>query len=420
MAGCYDKLHPRYEWFLEDSRVSSDRVLRDEEHYRQGYVLYLNDELLTNDPDRTRGLLAELGVDSCQTAEAEEIDLFSVHLHAEADALTVARRLKEMAPELSVGAHQLLAPAQRPKIGPGDQPQPRPSGPRRRYNRRLNAKFGVTVVDTGGFPVKDALAASTTFEARDRDPVDFNTDAEVDWYGAGHGVFIGGVLAAGAPGVAIRQDSFFENLTSRKAPVRPSMFTEAAVIRQVNAALPHARYGRKTLETGLINLSLGTYADDIADLVGLRLAIEHWTRSSDALFVCAAGNDAISDPWFPAAFAGWTRYASRVVSVGALEPTPGRTGQARPAEYSNYGDWVNAWAPGTHDSYYPKGYTFPAGMDGVASDRLFKDGYARWSGTSFAAPFAGGEITREAVLTGATPLQAWGALRGTKPFVVFG
>jgi ferredoxin len=115
----------------------------------------------------------------------------------------------------------------------------------------------------------------------------------------------------------------------------------------------------------------------------------------DIVVVAAAGNDGEPYPVYPAAFAVAPQQPrTPLVSVGALN-TNGRTR----AEFSNYGDdlyghWVTAWEVGTSVVS-----TFPP-VDGAARPELvsegegnresadpddFTGGFARWSGTSFAA-----------------------------------
>lgn len=59
-------------------------------------------------------------------------------------------------------------------------------------------------------------------------------------------------------------------------------------------------------------------------------------------------------------------------------------------------------------SNYPLGVQFQYCDGGIAS---FPYGYARWSGTSFAAPAVVAEILRHAEKKGITPLAAWKDMR---------
>lgn|SRR5262245_12771255 len=109
--------------------------------------------------------------------------------------------------------------------------------------------------------------------------------------------------------------------------------------------------------------------------------------------VASAGNDGTDELVYPAAFVLTDkRPRTPLIGVGALNPN----GRKR-AHYSNYGEWVTDWAVGTSVVS-----TFPL-IDGPANPELggegnwesvdpddFTGGFARWSGTSFAATaFAG-------------------------------
>jgi len=91
----------------------------------------------------------------------------------------------------------------------------------------------------------------------------------------------------------------------------------------------------------------------------------------DAVVVASAGNEATTQPMFPAAMKG-------VVAVGALDPSGNRT------EFSNWGWWVDCATLG-EDVLGPYADTDEAVRPNF-------DGYALWSGTSFAAPFVAGRI----------------------------
>jgi subtilisin family serine protease len=89
--------------------------------------------------------------------------------------------------------------------------------------------------------------------------------------------------------------------------------------------------------------------------------------------VASAGNDATCVPAYPAAL-------PEVVGLGALD-------DGRPAPFTNYGPWVRACTEGTDVvSLFYDGFNGaePPAADGKDLDRF--EGWARWSGTSFAAP----------------------------------
>jgi hypothetical protein len=135
----------------------------------------------------------------------------------------------------------------------------------------------------------------------------------------------------------------------------------------------------------------GTFLDWLGDVLG-ELA------RNKVRVVAAAGNDGSDTPVYPAAFAvakGGPSGGVRHVSVGALN-TDGTT----PAYFSNYGDWVTEWEVGTSlVSTFPR-INRAAAPELVADGRRsadpddFTGGFARWSGTSFAAAVHAGKLAQ--------------------------
>jgi subtilisin family serine protease len=123
----------------------------------------------------------------------------------------------------------------------------------------------------------------------------------------------------------------------------------------------------------VIVMSLGAYTGDdrpppLTDTLAANVG-------PGTVVVASAGNNSSPRPQFPAALPG-------VVAVGALDST-GR------AWFSNFGPWVDACAPGVD---VLSTYLFHEEKGGPR--RTF-NGYARWSGTSFAAPKVAAVIARE-------------------------
>ena len=74
------------------------------------------------------------------------------------------------------------------------------------------------------------------------------------------------------------------------------------------------------------------------------------------------------------------------------------------AWFSNFGSWVDACAPAV-DVVSTFFNDFSEQLDGESLRHY--DGWARWSGTSFAAPKVAALIAQERYLNGGTPREAW-------------
>jgi subtilisin family serine protease len=99
--------------------------------------------------------------------------------------------------------------------------------------------------------------------------------------------------------------------------------------------------------------------------------------------IASAGNDGVCTPQYPAAFPG-------VIAVAALGPDG-------PPPWTNYGDWVDACAPGSDlvSTFFDRfDGAFPT-INSYDPDRF--SGWAEWSGTSFAVPVVVAAVARELV-----------------------
>ncbi|WP_329521651.1 S8 family peptidase [Spirillospora sp. NBC_01491] len=250
----------------------------------------------------------------------------------------------------------------------GPVPAPRADGPRRDVT--------VAVLDTGLSPhpwYEDAAwyreQGDEAAEVLDAD-LDFELDAQ-----AGHGTFVAGVLLRHAPAAVLR---------ARRVIGGDGVGDEAGV---VGALTRLAAQGG----ADVVNLSIGCHTFDDRPTPVLARAVAALGRGT--VVVACAGNTAGDRPFWPAAL-------KPVIAVGALDAL----GEDR-AWFSNYGWWVDACAPGVDivsafarfDGPRPR-------VRGIDPDRF--DGFATWSGTSFAAPAVAGRIAGLAASEGLTAVEA--------------
>ncbi|HEX3425323.1 MAG TPA: S8 family serine peptidase [Acidimicrobiales bacterium] len=190
---------------------------------------------------------------------------------------------------------------------------------------------------------------------------------------AGHGTFIAGIIARIAPGCSVTIHRVLSTFGDGFE------WDIADVINHLQPSDPHR---------AILSCSFGGYVLDQPLL--MTTTIRH-LQQTGVQVVASAGNDATSTPSYPAALPD-------VLGVGALSPTG-------PAYFTNYGPWVRACAPG-YDllSTFFKGFNGPApiGPDGEDPDDF--DGWAVWSGTSFAAPVVVGNLVR-LMMTDGGPCQ---------------
>jgi Subtilase family len=230
----------------------------------------------------------------------------------------------------------------------------------------------IAVLDTGYDPAIDNLHPGLAARI-DHTASDDEVAVEVSGYFAqegGHGTFVDGVIMRVAPDLRIRHAKVLD----------PEGVGDDATITLRVATDP----------APVINLSLGGYTANDQPPTGLASALAK--LGSSAVVVAAAGNNGSSRPFWPAAF-------QPVVAVGALDTT---AGSPQRALWSNYGHWVNVYAPGVNVRS-----TYLSGDWKLATDPAphYLGGWAHWSGTSFAAPQVAAEIAK-AVQHGLPPRQA--------------
>jgi Subtilase family len=204
---------------------------------------------------------------------------------------------------------------------------------------------------------------------------------------AGHGTFVAGCLRCAAPKASVFVEKGFEITVGGEIVDSPSGSTfESDLAKSLEDALdrsPDVLVFTFTTSNRQ-NQSLHTFDDiyerRIRDLKGL-------------VVVAPAGNDGQRRPMFPAAYP-W------VVSVGALSAS-----WRDRAYFSNFGGWVDVFAPGQDlVNAFPEG-TYVTKETPVPERRQFH-GMAQWSGTSFSTPIVAGLIAARMSATGENGLQA--------------
>jgi len=185
----------------------------------------------------------------------------------------------------------------------------------------------------------------------ERDVADGDGDGRLD-PAAGHGTFVAGVVLRYAPTALLRPHRVLDG---------DGVGDEAGLLDTL-AGLCRG--------TGVDVLCLASGCHTFDDRPSPLLASAIARLRASSVVVACAGNDGSDRPFWPAAL-------KRVIAVAALD----REQRGR-AKFSNNGWWVDACAPGTD---------VLSSFVSFAGEPRF-DGYARWSGTSFAAPAVAGVI----------------------------
>lgn len=197
----------------------------------------------------------------------------------------------------------------------------------------------------------------------------------------GHGTFVAGVARCIAPRADVIVSNVFKDAGSA---------LESEFILELTRALK--------LGVDIFNLSVTAPTRHSLPLI----AFERWLglleQYKGVICVAAAGNSNVRAPSWPAAF-------TQLVSVGALTAD----GRDR-ADFSNYGGWVDVYAPGRDiiNAYATGTYTYHD--DPYTGEQARFLGMARWSGTSFSTPIVTGLIAARMSRTGENAKDAAAAL----------
>ncbi|WP_426593045.1 S8 family peptidase [Cellulomonas sp. McL0617] len=237
----------------------------------------------------------------------------------------------------------------------------------------------VAVIDTGidgtlrsdgwltGIERRSDVPATHADEAN-VDPLDNDPDDGFLDFSAGHGTFVSGVVAQVAPTADIE---VYRALST--AGAGSEIEVACALIRAVRDG------------ADVVNLSLGAQTQYDQPSLALAAALDvvreiEIERAREVLVVAAAGNFGDTTPVWPAAF-------RRVVSVASL------TADLRPSAFSSRGSWVDCAAIG--EGILSPFVTGEQSPDFTPDPESFpENAFARWSGTSFAAPQVAGAVAR--------------------------
>ena len=251
---------------------------------------------------------------------------------------------------------------------------------------RGNDGYGVSIsiVDTGLIPGAAARHTWLTGVRGDQeDP--YTTDGEGNRVlapYAGHGTFGAGVLRCVAPKASVFVERAFNNAGADY---------ESRLLSSLEDALD------RDPDILVFTFTSATHRDQSLKTFD-ELYDRRISRTKGLVVLAPAGNDSTSRPRWPAAHPG-------VIAVGALAAN----GRQR-AHWSNYGRWVDVYAPGEDlVNAYPEG-TYVCSEPPNVDERREFHGMAMWSGTSFSTPLVAGLIAARMSQTGENAQQAADAL----------
>lgn len=209
----------------------------------------------------------------------------------------------------------------------------------------------IATLDTGYVveDLPDALLSALRPDADDQDRLDVDGDGALESQN-GHGTFIAGLVQ--------RLDN--------QLVIDPGRVLDSAGIGD-DASVA---FELTQTTAPVINMSWGGCTEDGLAPVALTDVVRRLSR--DRALVAAAGNEGLDDVVWPAAF-------KSVLAVAAYALDDDQ--QVVPAQFSNFGHWVDVCAPGVDllSSYVTVAENPAVGQNGYT-------GAARWDGTSFAAP----------------------------------
>jgi hypothetical protein len=355
---------------------------------------------------------------------ANDVELWRLREPEHEDSIDQARRLRRIAEGWEPGTRCRPEPQRPPAVSPHHvailapkgngcpASPPRPARPRPEYLRPFGeARVRVAVLDSGYLPGVhplldervgavdgewfDSLAHAWTPDSR----TDETYLAAAEVAGVidgltGHGTFIAGQIAHLCPDAAVRlvglrdQELPLPDGTISPAQQRGLYASELSI---AHAMLTHADVD--VIQCGFAFPTLDDYPPLALSAAVEQLACDGRERA----IVAPAGNESSRHRYWPAALPG-------VIGVAATN----RRDRDR-ADFSNWGRWCDACSRGedVHSTFCR--FTGAVGGEGPDVDDF--DGWARWSGTSFAAPRVSALIARRVAEQAIGASAAWAELR---------
>jgi hypothetical protein len=243
----------------------------------------------------------------------------------------------------------------------------------------------IAILDTGWaedeFAPSGLGGISVSVTPQGLDHPDADGDAFLD-PAAGHGTFIAGIIEQLAPGAELEAIRVLSGHGDGDEAEIANVLWDLAQ----RPDTPTTSGGTEALRPHLVNLSFGGYSPH-----GMGAMAHAVTALNEAgsVVVASAGNDATCVPMYPAVL-------PEVVSVAALDD------EEEAAVFTNYGPWVKACTAGVdiRSLFFDK-FNGAEPADGSGDPDDFQ-GWATWSGTSFAAPRVVAALAQR-VAQGSTP-----------------
>jgi Subtilase family len=239
----------------------------------------------------------------------------------------------------------------------------------------------------------DTATSPASWEPDRPDGVDSDGDGRLDGI-AGHGTFIAGLIAHRCPTAGLT----VVGLRNQEVEIDGDGQSEQSGLYETEAAIAHAML----LHSDTDVIQCGFAFPTLDDYPSLPFAEAMQVLTGDSaprrgvVVVAPAGNEESPQPYWPAALPD-------VIGVASTN----RRGNAR-ARFSNWGQWCDCCARG--EDVFSTYVRWHGPLDEEpATDIEDFDGWARWDGTSFAAPKVAAAIA--SVLAArddlVLPVEAW-------------